>query len=671
MLARIRFQLLAVLLVIGASAPALAQVFDLDRDRVPIAELNGALRFHVGDDSDGRLGWASTGFDDSEWQLIRGDRDWARQGYLGVSGMAWYRFRIQVPAQHPQLALAVPFLLTSYEVYANGALIGQMGGIPPHPRVVQSQPQVFPLPRLAEGQPQTIVIAIRVWHWPAWAKFYGGGIYEPLRVGDTGLLNEWLRSRSEHEDWQDSADNLQLVVFLLVGAGCLLMFAMRRRETEYFWFGLANLMAALDSLLGDWTHHFPVSIFWNSVRDVLYYAASLAFFQFVMIVSGSRRRRLYWLAVAAMVLQMVLSAPTDFAWISPTISNSISTCLTFVFYAVVLIVLARSARAANRDSQLIFVPVALFYLSSIVKSLAFAALVFGQSWVRPFVRWINQVTTWPFPVALTDLTSMLEMLALLAILLLRFVHSRREEERFRSELQAARSVQSVLVPDEIPDIPGFKIQSVYHPASEVGGDFFQVIPISGGGVLAAIGDVSGKGMPAAMTVSLLVGTLRTLVHYSESPGEILSAMNQRMIGRTKGGFTTCLVLCARPDGALTIASAGHQMPYMDGDEIAGNTGLPLGIVADIRYAETSSRLGEGAQLTLITDGVIEARDRSGELFGFERTTAISTESAEQIAAAAQRFGQEDDITVLTVTREAPAGSAAIRDPEAHAATLPA
>ena len=94
-------------------------------------------------------------------------------------------------------------------------------------------------------------------------------------------------------------------------------------------------------------------------------------------------------------------------------------------------------------------------------------------------------------------------------------------------------------------------------------------------------------------------------------------------------------------------------------------------MADIRYPEASSLLGEGAQLTLITDGVIEARDKSGELFGFERTTAISTESAEQIAAAAQRFGQEDDITVLTVTRQAPAGSAAIRDPEAHAATLPA
>jgi serine phosphatase RsbU (regulator of sigma subunit) len=174
-----------------------------------------------------------------------------------------------------------------------------------------------------------------------------------------------------------------------------------------------------------------------------------------------------------------------------------------------------------------------------------------------------------------------------------------------------------------------------------------------------------------MTVSLLVGTVRTLAHYTESPGEILSAMNQRMIGRTKVGFTTCLILRVRPDGAMAIASAGHQMPYVDGREIAGDTGLPLGILADTTYVETAGRLRECAQLTLITDGVIEARDKSGELFGFDRTTAISAQSAEQIAAHAQQFGQEDDITVVTLTRESPAGSTAVCLAEPEAATSPA
>jgi hypothetical protein len=372
-----------------------------------------------------------------------------------------------------------------------------------------------------------------------------------------------------------------------------------------------------------------------------------------------------------MGFQVLLSVPIDSTWIKPGISNGIMTVLSFLFYVGVLVILGRSARAGNLDSQLVFIPTALSYLSLCGRSFAFSLAALGHPWAWPYARWIRQITTWPFPIALTDVTGMLQMLALLVILLLRFVRSRRDEERFRSELQAARSVQSVLVPDEVPGVPGFRIQSVYTPAGEVGGDFFQVIPLPDGGVLAAIGDVSGKGMPAAMTVSLLVGVLRTLAYYSESPGEILSAMNQRMIGRTKGGFTTCLVLCARPDGPLTIASAGHMMPYVDGREIVGETGLPLGIAADITYPETSYRLRDGAQLTLITDGVIEARDKSGELFGFERTAAISMQSAEQIAACAQQFGQDDDITVVTLMRESPVEPAAILHAEPDAAAWPA
>lgn len=96
----------------------------------------------------------------------------------------------------------------------------------------------------------------------------------------------------------------------------------------------------------------------------------------------------------------------------------------------------------------------------------------------------------------------------------------------------------------------------------------QVIPIESGGVLTVVGDVSGKGMPAAMTVSLLVGTVRTLAHYTQSPGEILAAMNQRMLGRSQGGFTTCLVLRLDVNGTLTVANAGHLSPYRNGEELA-------------------------------------------------------------------------------------------------------
>jgi len=238
---------------------------------------------------------------------------------------------------------------------------------------------------------------------------------------------------------------------------------------------------------------------------------------------------------------------------------------------------------------------------------------------------------------------------MLAILIHRFSQSSRQQEALEREREAARTVQQVLIPENVPAIAGFTIESVYKPFGEVGGDFFQIIPMENGGVLAAIGDVSGKGMPAAMTVSLLVGTLRTLAHYTQNPGEILSAMNQRMVGRAGGGFTTCLVLRADRDGALTVSNAGHISPYLKGEELVCENGLPLGLAGEAGYGETSFKFGIGSQLTLITDGVVEARSRTGELFGFDRARSISEDSAESIAAAGQNFGQDDDITVLTLT----------------------
>jgi hypothetical protein len=243
----------------------------------------------------------------------------------------------------------------------------------------------------------------------------------------------------------------------------------------------------------------------------------------------------------------------------------------------------------------------------------------------------------------------------LAILVHDLIRDRGERQRMAAELAATRAVQQVLIPEEIPAVPGFHIRSVYKPFGEVGGDFFQVLPLrseKGAGALVIIGDVSGKGMPAAMTVSLLVGTLHTLAHYTQSPGEILAAMNQRMLVRSHGGFTTCLALRAEADGTLTIANAGHPAPYVDGTELQLENGLPLGISASAVYAESTFHLSPSQRLTLLTDGVIEARDKTGALLGFERSASLSTRPAEVIVQAAQNFGQDDDITVISVVRTA-------------------
>jgi serine phosphatase RsbU (regulator of sigma subunit) len=201
----------------------------------------------------------------------------------------------------------------------------------------------------------------------------------------------------------------------------------------------------------------------------------------------------------------------------------------------------------------------------------------------------------------------------------------------------------------IPAVSGFRVESAYKPAGEVGGDFFQILPTADAGLLVVIGDVSGKGIPAAMTVALIVGTVRTLAGYTRKPAEILTALNELMLARSRGGFTTCLVLRAESNGSITGANAGHLPPYRNGEEIHIENGLPLGLVADAEYAETELHLEPEEMLTLLSDGVVEARNHAGELFGFERTQTISRQSAETIALAAQAFGHDDDITVVTLT----------------------
>jgi serine phosphatase RsbU (regulator of sigma subunit) len=151
-----------------------------------------------------------------------------------------------------------------------------------------------------------------------------------------------------------------------------------------------------------------------------------------------------------------------------------------------------------------------------------------------------------------------------------------------------------------------------------------------------------------MMVSVLVGSIRTEAGHGSDPVAMLTTLNERMLGRLQGGFATCLVASLDAEGLLTLANAGHLPPYLNGTEIGVPGALPLGIVADVRYEPAVLRLSPGDRLTFLSDGVVEAQSRAGELFGFDRTRALSREPAARIAAAARAFGQIDDITVVTV-----------------------
>ena len=226
------------------------------------------------------------------------------------------------------------------------------------------------------------------------------------------------------------------------------------------------------------------------------------------------------------------------------------------------------------------------------------------------------------------------------------VESARERAAYAAELQSASSVQQLLLQSASSPTSGFKVESVYLPASEVGGDFFYVRPAPDGSLVTIVGDVSGKGLTAAMRVAMILGVLRRETSYD--PAEILRQLNDALAAQGQHGFTTACCLRIAQNGEFAYANAGHVAPYINGLALESPPALPLGLVGAQSYELLTGRLNDGEHIVILSDGVLESRSESGELFGFERTAALCTRTADEIARTAQRFGQEDDITVVTI-----------------------
>ncbi|MGD0632138.1 MAG: PP2C family protein-serine/threonine phosphatase, partial [Terracidiphilus sp.] len=320
--------------------------------------------------------------------------------------------------------------------------------------------------------------------------------------------------------------------------------------------------------------------------------------------------------------------------------------------------LGKRALAGNLDARLLLLPT-LFDLGFYVVDNVVLAL--GQLGLIKNLRILDTpIPIPPFTMRPGILLHLIFLLAMCVFLILRFTRARRQEVKLAGELEAARQVQQVLLPDQLDQCPGFLVDCVYRPADQVGGDFFQQIGDGQGGMLVVLGDVSGKGLPAAMLVSVLVGAIRAEAAHGTDPMNMLCSLNDRMMGRSHGGFTTCLAAHITAGGLLTVANAGHLPPYLNGAEVAVPGALPLGIIAHPEYEVTTVQLAPGDRLTFVSDGVVEAQakllPRPGELFGFDLTRALSVFPAHRIADAASGFGQTDDITVVTVEFSGPSVS---------------
>ena len=639
----------------GAGSPQAFVAEGLGRGTVAV---DGPWQFRTGDD----VAWAAPELDDSGWETVDVSRAWGDQGHWAYAGRAWYRRTIDfrdLSGAIEDVSVYVPDTACAYEVYWNGRLIGSTDAMPAPTMISSSGAKVFRL-----GRPERGVLAFRAATQPLDTTSSGAqlGLMAVPRVGSTEAISD-LAGRKR---WALVKSRLltiaQIVIYGQLSLLALVVWLRFRDRKVLFWIFAflvsSTLWIALDETLFPWLLNWPtIAAFYgptfHSMEDV-----SLWFLLLYLLGLDQYPKLVKWTKVLAWIT--LCSAIADgLAFLIPhrdahvLLFEVLDAIATFGFStpAVFPFVLIALALRKEMDPARKFVAVAAFLADiyfvvhhTAVQGGRFTRLTFGDRMMNTMFTIAGVEVTMP------AVLSLLLVGAIVYALYRYMVEQGQRQGVMVQEYRNARAVQQVLIPENAPDIPGYAIHSVYKPYGEVGGDFFQIMPLAEGGVMVVIGDVSGKGMPAAMLVSLLVGTLRTLAHYTRSPGAMMAAMNQRLIGRSNGGFTTCLVLRADPDGTLTMANAGHISPYLAGKELVLETGLPLGIVWSPAYEETTFQLAVGEQLTLVTDGVVEARDASGGLLGFERTTALSVQSAEVVAATAQGFGQDDDITVLTLTR---------------------
>jgi phosphoserine phosphatase RsbU/P len=631
--------LLLPLLLLSANDPLRAQ-------SPPVAE---TIRYHFGDNPQ----WADPHFDDSAWPVARQDR-WPVPA-LDSDGFVWVRARVAIPKNASE-PLEVRIGINgahpaAAELFVNGRLVGAEGGFPPTGAPAYLPPSaVFDLPQGAVDPSSPAVVAFRAWYMPrsrpmsrgshATTTFVeeNGSNYRSSAVVTIGSA-ETIRAvdRVEHlSGLLGSVPDLALNALLGLVGLCLLVIWRWTRRAELAWCGALLIFNAIYEYFFVATDQGYLSVrYWEwGVLFVLFSLATmLVTVEFVRTVHGLRGRTWRWAAHGCWIV-------TNVGDLASLLAQHPSAGLHAVLVVTTWSVQIFSLIMIGANLWVLFVRRYNRAIAAAMATVSLAALAahfgFRQHWILGHTD-----------ISLFDVASIASGFAVAAMLVRRAVAAWQQSKQLQAEFEAASELQQRLVSPAV-SLPGFRIESAYKPATHVGGDFFYIRPDEVSGILVVVGDVSGKGLRAAMTVNSVMGALRTMPPLP--PGRILGDLNRGLLGQMQGGFVTCCAARVAQDGKVTIANAGHLPPYMDGAEAPVMAGLPLGIAAPAQYDESSLQLREAGTLTFLSDGVVEARNKSGELFGFDRTRQISRYSAEAIAQAAQAFGQEDDITVLTLSR---------------------
>jgi Stage II sporulation protein E (SpoIIE) len=615
--------------------------------------ITGPWQFHTSDDI----------LDDSQWEQIKGDDTWGSQTHPGHTGFAWYRKRIDITGADKSLAILIPPVDDAYELYWNGQKIGTYGELPPRAKWWGTgHSGVYSLPQNASGT-SSGVLAIRVWKAPLSStdQSTSGGLNAAPAIGNQAVLETQAMEPRYAQERRQLPGFLMAAAIFVSGLIALLLYLRERTQWLYLWLAIYLLANGLYGFRRLDAFQYGLHFLWvqlylqfvGAIQDISLWLLLLTLFG---LSREARWRR--WTEILAIIylasqaVDIATFLPWQFAGPGTQWTDAITTGI-YTLAPLYIFFIAGFGLARRRQMTL--------------WPLAIAAFLYGaynityqlSSQGRRYTHWTlaDRMSAWGIHAGAYSFSApfLLDLL-LFVVLLFTVAHhqymERRRQSQIEMEVKSAREVQHVLVPEETPAIPGYSIASVYKPAAEVGGDFFQVMPQADGGALVMVGDVSGKGLKAAMTVSLIVGTLRTLADYTQQPAEILRGLNRRLVGRIDGGFVTCLVLHLAANGDTTVANAGHLAPFRDGKELPVTGALPLGISTSTVYDELTFRLQEDETLTLYTDGIIEARNSKGELYGFDRLSALLATRPDvgKIVDAAEAFGQDDDITALSITR---------------------